>query len=74
MSYSDHTRTAVLVDNNAQHKFPEDLIKGSLEVELAILHLKHVSHTRLTVDIDDVMPLISMMKIDSLGEDEFLSS
>ena len=50
---SDHTRTAVHFDNNARHKFPEDLIKGSLEVELARLHLKHVSHTRITVDVDD---------------------
>ena len=32
--------------------FPEDLIKGSLEVELARSHLKHVSQTQITVDID----------------------
>ena len=31
----------------------EDLVKGSLEVELARLHLKHVSHTRIAVDVDD---------------------
>ena len=29
---------AVHVDNNDRHKFPDDLIKGSLEVELARLH------------------------------------